>query len=248
MDAGPPRQFVDPHAVLELLRQCEQTPIGGRHDLGLWVGDAGSGIGQSVIAEAERAHGLLQRLLERGADCHHFADALHLAADPTGGGAKLVQIPAGHLDGDVVERRLEETAGDAGHGVFELRQAVTEGQLGRDPGERVAGRLAREGAGTREPGVDFDDARLAAVRVEGELDVALADDPEGVDDAKSAGAEAMVLLVIERLRGSDDDALAGMDPHRVEILEVADGDGIAVAVPHHLVLELSPSLEVLLDE
>ena len=58
----------------------------------------------------------------------------------------------------------------------------------------------------------------------------------------------MVLAVGEGLRGGDNDALAGMDAQRVEVLHVADGDAVVVTVAHHLILDLFPPLERLLDE
>jgi hypothetical protein len=61
-------------------------------------------------------------------------------------------------------------------------------------------------------------------------------------------AEHLVLVVVERLRRRDHDGLARVDAHRVEVLHVADGDAVVAEVAHHLVLDLLPALEVLLDE
>ncbi len=57
-----------------------------------------------------------------------------------------------------------------------------------------------------------------------------------------------MLLVIECLRGRDHDRLAGMDAYRVEILHVADGDAVVAQVAHHLVLDLLPAAQRLLDQ
>ena len=61
-------------------------------------------------------------------------------------------------------------------------------------------------------------------------------------------AEEMVFVVGEGLAGGHHDALAGVDAQRVEILHVADGDAVVIAVAHHLVLNLLPAAQGLLDQ
>ena len=61
-------------------------------------------------------------------------------------------------------------------------------------------------------------------------------------------AEHLVLVVGERLRRRDDDAVAGVDAHRVEVLHVADGDAGVGAVAHHLVLDLFPAEQRALEQ
>ena len=62
------------------------------------------------------------------------------------------------------------------------------------------------------------------------------------------GAEQLVLLVVEGLRRRDDDGLARVDAHRVEVLHVADGDAVVAAVADDLVLDLLPAAQVFLDQ
>ena len=81
-----------------------------------------------------------------------------------------------------------------------------------------------------------------------ELDVAPALDAERADDLQAGGAQRLVLLVRERLAGGDDDAVAGVDAHRVDVLHVADGDAVVGAVAHHLVLDLLPADQGLLEQ
>jgi len=52
----------------------------------------------------------------------------------------------------------------------------------------------------------------------------------------------------EHLAGRDDDGVSGVDAERVEVLHVADGDAVVVAVAHDLVLDLLPPLHRLLDK
>src|SRR5919198_4253403 len=84
--------------------------------------------------------------------------------------------------------------------------------------------------------------------MERELDVAAALDAERADDPQRRGAQLLVLLVAERLRGRDDDRIPRMHAHRVEVLHVADGDGGVARVAHDLVLDLLPAGEAALDE
>ena len=64
----------------------------------------------------------------------------------------------------------------------------------------------------------------------------------------AAVAQHLVLVVGERLAGRDDDRVAGVDAHRVDVLHVADDDAGVGGVAHHLVLELFPADQRLLDE
>ncbi len=72
--------------------------------------------------------------------------------------------------------------------------------------------------------------------------------PKMADDPDGDLAEAVVFGVGQGLGRGDDDALARMDPHRVEVLHVADRDAVVGPVPDDLILDLFPALEVLLDE
>ena len=62
---------------------------------------------EAVDAGLEPAQRLLQRLLERAADRHHFADRLHLRGEPVVGLLEFLEGEARHLGDDVVDRRLE---------------------------------------------------------------------------------------------------------------------------------------------
>src|SRR3989338_8300489 len=58
----------------------------------------------------------------------------------------------------------------------------------------------------------------------------------------------MVLAVCERLRGCNDNALAGGHPHRVEVFHVAHGYAIVIHIPDYLIFKLAHPLHGLLDE
>ncbi len=133
-------------------------------------------------------------------------------------------------------------------GVPKLRKRAAEGELRRDERDRIARRLRREGRRAREARVDLDDAVILAPRVEGVLDVAFADDAEVAYHPDRDRPQLVILGVREGLRGGDDDALPRVDPHRVEVLHVADRDAVVEGVAHNLILDLFPAGEALLDE
>jgi hypothetical protein len=84
-------------------------------------------------------------------------------------------------------------------------------------------------------------------RIEGELDVAAASDVEGADDLDGGRPEHLVLVVGQRLTRGHHDGVAGVDAHRVDVLHVADDDAGVGSVAEHLVLQLLPADQRLLD-
>ena len=195
----------------------------------------------------EPAQRLVQRRPEGPVDRHHLARRLHLAAERPVGAGELVEREARQLDHDVVERRLERGHGRAGHDVRDLGEAAPDGDLRRDPGDRVAGRLRGERRRARDARVDLDHRVLGRVGRERELDVAAALDPERADDRQRGAAQPLVDRVGQRLDRRDDDRVAGVDPERVDVLHRAHGDAGVVRVAHDLVLDLLPADEAALD-
>ena len=66
------------------------------------------------------------------------------------------------------------------------------------------------------------------------------------DNTDRERTEFMIFGVRQRLRGRNNDGLAGMDAQRVEILHVTNGDTVVVPVAHDLIFDLFPSLQGLL--
>ena len=203
---------------------------------------------QAVHADLERAGRLEDGALEVAVDAHDLARRLHLRAERAVRVDELVERPARELDDAVVEGRLEAGLRLLGDGVRDLIERVADGDLRRDLGDRVARRLRSERRGAADARVDLDDVVAVAVRVECVLRVAAAFDAELADDAERCRAEHLVLVVRQRLRRSDDDGIARVDADRVEVLHVADGDAVVVAVAHDLVLDLFPAGDAALDE
>ena len=72
--------------------------------------------------------------------------------------------------------------------------------------------------------------------------------PDRADHRQRLVAELLIERVGERLLRRDGDAVAGVDAHRVDVLDRADDHDVVVAVAHHLELELAPADHGLLDE
>ena len=193
--------------------------------------------------------GLPERLLEGAADPHRLADRLHLRAERRVGAGELLEREAGELDDDVVERRLEARRRRLRQVVRDLVERVADGELGGDLRDRVAGRLRGERGRARDARVHLDHADLAGLAVARELDVRAARlDADRADHRDRCVAELLVGLVGQRQLRRDGDRVAGVDAHRVEVLDRADDDDVVVPVADHLELELVPALDRLLDQ
>ena len=97
---------------------------------------------EAKAADLQPAQRLLKRLLERAADRHRLADALHLRRQRRIGFGKLFEGEPRDLGDDIVDRRLETGRRFARDVVGQFVQSVADGQLGGDLGDRKTGRLA----------------------------------------------------------------------------------------------------------
>ena len=216
----------------------DDTPIGirGREE-------------QAAPAELQRPDAFHERFLERPADRHHFPDRLHLRRQRPIGLGKLLEVPPRDLDHHVVDRRFEGGRREARDVVGNLVEVIAERQLGRDLGDRKTGRLRRQRRRARDARVHFDHHHPAGFRMHGELDVRSAGlDADPPDDPAGGVAHALIFLVAERENRRDGDAVAGVHPHRIDVLDRADDDEVVGGVAHHLELEFLPPDHRLLDQ
>ena len=206
-------------------------------------------VGVPVEVAFEPPLRLDERLDERAADAHRLADRLHLRAERVVRARELLEREARDLDDDVVERRLEARGRRARQVVRDLVERVADGELRRDLGDRVAGRLRRECRGARDARIHLDHADLAAVAVARELDVRAARvDADRAHDRDRRVPQLLVGLVGQRHLRRDGDRVAGVHAHRVEVLDRADDHDVVGVVAHDLQLELVPAAHRFLDE
>ena len=205
---------------------------------------------EPVEAGFQRAQRLLQQFGEGAADRHRFADRLHRRRQRRLGAGKLLEREARDLGDDVVDRRLERrrrrAAGDV---VGDLVERIADRELGRDFGDRKPGRLRGQRRRARDARVHLDHDHAPVGGIDRELHVRAAGlDPDLAQDRDRGVAHDLEFLVGQRQRRGDGDRIAGMDAHRVDVLDRADDDAIVLFVAHHLHLELFPAEHALLDQ
>src|ERR1700758_1052881 len=128
--------------VAEPLRMWSDEPL--RENLGLDL------LRPRPLAGIERTHALEQRLFERAADGHHFANRFHLRAEAFVGARKFLELPLGNLYDDVVEGRLERGRSLARDVVGNFVERVAHRQLGRNFRNGKAGSLGSQRRGSRD--------------------------------------------------------------------------------------------------
>ncbi len=197
----------------------------------------------------QRAEPFLESLDEGPPDRHDLADRLHLRSQRAVGVGELLEGPPRDLHDDVVDRRLERCRGLAGDVVRDLVQRVADRQLRRDLRDREPGRLRGERAGARDAGVHLDHHAPSRGRVHRELNVRAARfDADRAHNANGIVAHPLVFHVGEGHRRSDGDRVAGVNTHRIEVLDRTDDHDVVVAVAHDLELELLPAGDRLFDQ
>ena len=243
VDPGDAEDLVDGRTALQGLKNGKQTVVIHPAEP---LPDGGAVLRivftvQAVQTHFRAADGLHQCHLEAGSDSHDLAGGLHLGAQLAAGVGKLVEGPLGHLHNNVVQRRLKAGAGLSSDVVLDLVQRVAKGDLRGDLGDRIAGGLGCQGGGTADPGVHLNDRIFKAVRVQRQLHIAAAHDPQMGDDVQRRLAEHLEFLVRQGLGGGHHNGVASVNAHGVEVLHGADGNDIAHAVPHGLKLDLLPA-------
>jgi hypothetical protein len=241
--------FVAAHAALERLKEPVKAIRPG--DVELFAQQCGGDFGRRPPGRArlERADRFAQRLLERAADGHHFADGLHLRGEGGVAAGKFLELKLGNFRDHVIDGRLEGAGRLAGDVVGNLVEGHAQGELCRDLRDREPGGLTGQRGTARNAGIHLDHGHAARFRIDGELDVRAARlDADRANNGGGRVAHALVFLVGERLRGSDGDRIAGVNAHGIEIFDRADDDEVVAAVAHHFELVFLPADDGFLDE
>ncbi len=195
------------------------------------------------------AHRLGERLLERAPDRHRLADGLHVRAQALVDAGELLEGEARPLHDDVVDRRLEGGRRAPRDVVVDLLQRVADGKPGGDLRDRKARRLGCQRRGPRDARVHLDDHDLLGRRVDRELDVrAPSLNPDRTDNRERLVTKLLIEAVGQRLLRGDRDAVAGVDAHRVDVLDRADDHAVVVVIAHDLELELAPADHRLVEQ
>ena len=164
------------------------------------------------------------------------------------GPSELLEGEARNLRDDIIDGGLECGAGP-GDVVLKLVEPVPDGELGRDFGDRIAGRLRRERARSRDTRVHLDDDHSAVGGVDGKLDIGAARiDPDLRDDRPGRIAEPLILAVGERHGRRHGDRVPGVNAHGVEVLDGANDGEVVGVVPDDLELVFLPPDQALFDQ
>ena len=205
---------------------------------------------EAVDSGFEAAQCFLHRFLEGPAHCHDLADRFHLRCQVRVGLRELLERKPRDLRHHVIDGRLERSwRGPAGNVVAEFIERVAYSQLGGNFRNRKTGRLRGQRRRTRHPRVHFNYCHAPVGRVDGKLDVG----PTGINSDfaqhRDRGiAHDLVFLVGKRLRRCHRNRVAGVDAHRVEVLDRTDNDAVVLAVTHHFHFELFPADDGLFNE
>ena len=252
VDHGDVVNLVDGHdAAAQCLADDQQTLVVDLSNTGLDFLIRPSlelGHDKAVQLHLNAADGLHHRLLKGRCNRHDLTGRLHLGAERVVCVNELIKRPARELGDNIVEGRLEASVGLAGDRVHDLVQTVADCDLSGNLCDRETGRLGCQRGRTGNTGVYLDNCVLERVRVQCVLYVTATLDAQLGDDVERRGAQHLVFLVGQGLAGCDNDRVTGVYANRVNVLHVTDGDGVALAVAHDLILDFLPACDALLDQ
>jgi hypothetical protein len=194
------------------------------------------------------ADSLLERLLKGSANSHNLTDRLHGTANVALDVLELGKIPSRNLSNNVVQRRLEVGGSGLGDRIRQLGEGVSETNLGGGVSQGVSGSLGGQSGRSRKTGVDLNDSVVKTIGLESVLNVTLANDTKMSDNLDGSASEHVVLLIAQGLTGGNDNRVTSVDTKRIKVLHVAHGDTVVVGIADHLVFNLLPALERLLDK
>ncbi|MNT00255.1 hypothetical protein D3C72_1346810 [compost metagenome] len=255
VDAGQVEDFFNALAGAEGVSHVPDT-LGARHGQLALEDAAGFRVGQvdfrveAAGADFQAAQGFLQGLLEGTADGHDFTHGLHLGGQAGVGFREFFEGEARYLGHHVVDGRLEGRRGAAaGDVVLQLVEGVADSQLGGDLGDRETGGLGGQGRGTRYARVHLDHHHAAGIRADAELHVGTAGlDADLAQHSQGGVAQDLVFLVGQGLRRGHGDRVAGVDAHRVQVLDRADDDAVVRLVADHFHLVFLPAQQRFFDQ
>src|SRR5690554_4682264 len=253
---GMTEHFVDGHAGAEGITDVPGTLGAGYVQLPDqdFTGAFGLQLVQ-LLVKTLRAHfqttqGFLHGFLEGTTNRHHLTHRLHLGSQAGVGLGELLEGEARNLGNHVVDAGLERGRGyAAGNFVLQLIKGVSDGQLGRDLGNRETGGLGSQRGGTGYPRVHLDHDHTAGVRIDAELYVGAAGFHTDLTQHRQGGVpHDLVFLVGQGLGRGNSDGVTGVHAHGVEVLDGADDDAVVVLVANDFHLILFPADQGLVDQ
>ena len=203
---------------------------------------------QPVYANLQRTCSLEDSSFKIPVNGHDFARGFHLCAECMVGKNEFVERPAWEFHNAIIKCRLEAGLGFLRDRVRDFIERIPNGNLGGNLGNRVACCLGSQCRRTADTGIDFDDDVFIAVRVQGILGITAAFYAKLADNAQRSAAQHLIFMVGKCLGRCYDNAVTRMHADRVEVLHVADGDAVIVAITHDLILDFLPACDAAFNE
>ena len=157
---------------------------------------------------------------------HRLAHRLHLRRQRAVGARELLEREAGRLHDDVVDRRLERGRRRARDVVRDLVERVADGECASPPSRSGSPSPSTRAPSCATPAGSSRSRRARPCRVERELHVRAAGLHSHSRMTAAPRRAALVLAVGERHRRRDGDRVAGVDAHRIDVLDRADDDDV----------------------
>ena len=181
---------------------------------------------ESVVAELETAQRLLHRFLERPADRHRLADRFHLRGQAGVRAGKFLEREARNLGDHIIDGRLERGRRRPTRDVvLEFIEGIADRELRGDLRDRKSGRLRCERRRARNARVHLDDQDPSVLGIHRKLHVRAARVDADLAQHRDRGvAQTLILAVGQGLGRRHRDRVAGVNPHRVDVLDRAHDD------------------------
>ena len=120
---------------------------------------------ETMYADFQRTNCLQNSSLEVSVNGHNLAGSLHLSAQGLVSINKFIKWPSWELNYAVVQSRLEASLGFLSNRIGNLVQAIANGNLSRNLGNRITGSLGSQSRGTAYTRIYLNNIILVAIRI-----------------------------------------------------------------------------------
>ena len=207
-----------------------------------------------IIAQ-ETVHMLLQRTdrlhqcsFKVITDTHNLTGGFHLCCQSPLCRNKFIEGQSGNLHHAIVQRRFKGCIRLLRNGVLNLIQCVAQCDLCRHLCNGIAGGLGRQRRRTAHTGIHLNYTVFEAGGMQRKLYITAAGNFQLTDNVQGGGAQHLVLFVAECLGRRHHNTVTCMHAHRINVFHITNGDTVARAVTHDLILYFLPAGDTALHQ